>query len=242
MLFQIPRPFSVCVVVAEPRRPLPARTPHARPSSPACHSRQPSTLRRPVAWVPSRQPAGPPEARGLPGADAADEVRDLGEAVAANHARADRGAVAARAVHHNPPGHRARRGLGVASVTLELERELLRHEVIAMLVPVAGRRDLDDGDGHGVDVDPVQAPRGMAVCNEAAQRVLEIGRVRNRDAAQVARPCVLDSGCTSGASPSPPSRATSSPPLVRDPRCRTELPQYATRLRCAPRLPWPDCR
>jgi hypothetical protein len=214
MLFQIPRPFSVCVVVAEPRRPLPARTPHARPSSPACHSRQPSTLRRPVAWVPSRQPAGPPEARGLPGADAADEVRDLGEAVAANHARADRGAVAARAVHHNPPGHRARRGLGVASVTLELERELLRHEVIAMLVQrggsagglncgggvavfqctddvrgspprlaleadvdatrlgsvvavleaadpvaVAGRRDLDDGDGNGVDVNPVQAPR-----------------------------------------------------------------------------------
>jgi hypothetical protein len=106
-------------------------------------------------------------------------------------------------------------------------------------VAVAGRRDLDDGDGHGVDVDPVQAPRGMAVCNEAAQRVLEIGRVRNRDAAQVARPCVLDSGCTSGASPSPPSRATSSPPLVRDPRCRTELPQYATRLRCAPAFPGP---
>jgi hypothetical protein len=50
-------------------------------------------------------------------------------------------------------------------------------------VAVAGRLDLDDGDGNGVDVNPVQAPRGMAVCNEAAQRVLEIGRVRNRDAA-----------------------------------------------------------
>ena len=50
-------------------------------------------------------------------------------------------------------------------------------------VAVAGRLDLDDGDGNGIDVNPVQAPRGMAVCNEAAQRVLEIGRVRNRDAA-----------------------------------------------------------